>query len=351
MSSDRIRNEQFRPIRVRPSQCDDSLQSSSTRSDYEKITTRRSKANTSDDANPSELCIHSEVETQVIADLLSRHTGNCEQPAESTAREHVFQVQQHETRCRQFEMIDPVRDCPVTNTLYVTIKEETERDKLLQQLSEVIKNGWPKDVTNVPELVRPWWTFRDELAIFDGVVYKGPRVVIPTSMRGDMLKRLHVSHQGIEATLRRARQTMFWHGMAVDVKQNIANCNKCRKDTPEQTKETLHSHSIPDKPWKKVAMDIFTHKSINYLVITDYFSDYFEFWENSRHDSLSGDRHQQAMLLEARNPNIRTLSFLTMAFNSQHVNLRYSVQNGGLNTRQVRHITPSRMAKLNRVSN
>ena len=47
-------------------------------------------------------------------------------------------------------MIDPVKDCPVTNTLYVTIKEETERDKLLQQLSEVIKNDWPTDVTNVP---------------------------------------------------------------------------------------------------------------------------------------------------------------------------------------------------------
>ena len=90
-------------------------------------------------------------------------------------------------------------------------------------------------------------------------------------MRKDMLKRLHVSHQGIEATLRRARQTMFWHGMAVYVKQNIANCNTCRKDAPEQTKETLHTHSIPDKPWKKVGMDIFTHKSNNYLVITDHF--------------------------------------------------------------------------------
>ena len=64
MSSDRIRNEQVRPMRVRPSKCDDSLRSSSTRSDYEKIATRRSKANTSDDANPSEVCIHSEVETR-----------------------------------------------------------------------------------------------------------------------------------------------------------------------------------------------------------------------------------------------------------------------------------------------
>ena len=50
--------------RVRPSKCDDSLRSSSTRSDYEKIATRRSKSNTSDDANPPEVCIHSEVETR-----------------------------------------------------------------------------------------------------------------------------------------------------------------------------------------------------------------------------------------------------------------------------------------------
>ena len=84
----------------------------------------------------------------------------------------------------------------MTGALYVTIQKETERDKLPQQLSEVIKNGWPKDVTEVPYSVRPWWTFRDDLAILDGVVYKGSRVVIPTSMHIYMLKRLPVSHQG-----------------------------------------------------------------------------------------------------------------------------------------------------------
>ena len=60
----------------------------------------------------------------------------------------------------------------MTGALYVTIQKETERDKLLQQLSYVIKNGWTKDVTAVPESVRPWWTFRGELAILDGGVYK-----------------------------------------------------------------------------------------------------------------------------------------------------------------------------------
>ena len=222
-----------------------------------------------------------------IADLLSRHTRNCEQPEEPAAREPVFQLQKHESQCQRFETIDQVRDCPVTGALYVTIQRETERDKLLQQLSEVIKNGWPKDVTEVPESIRPWWTFRDELAILDGVVYKGPIVVIPTSMHRDMLKRLHVSHQGLEATLRRARQSMFWHGMAVDVKRQIANCKPCSRDAPEHKKETLLTQAVPNKPWRKVGMDIFTHSSIIYIVIVDYFSDYFEFKKLSDMSSVA----------------------------------------------------------------
>jgi hypothetical protein len=199
----------------------------------------------------------------------------------------------------------------VTGALYVTIQKETERDKLLQQLSEVIKNGWPKDVTEVPESVRPWWTFRDELAILDGVVYKGPRVVIPTSMHRDMLKRLHVSHQGLEATIRRASQSMFWQGLAVDVKQQIANCKACRRDAPEQKKETLLSHAVPNKPWRKVGMDIFTHSSINYLVIVDYFSDYFEFEKLS---DMSSAAVMQEMLCETGNTRNRALRQRTSVF-------------------------------------
>ena len=34
----------------------------------------------------------------IIADLLSRHTRNCEQPEEPAAREDVFQLQKHESQ-------------------------------------------------------------------------------------------------------------------------------------------------------------------------------------------------------------------------------------------------------------
>ena len=39
----------------------------------------------------------------------------------------------------------------------------------------------------------------------------------------------------------------------------------------------MRSHSIPEKPWTKVGVDIFTHNVSNYLVITDYLSACFEF--------------------------------------------------------------------------
>jgi len=42
-------------------------------------------------------------------------------------------------------------------------------------------------------------------------------------------------------------------------------------------RRNLHSHNIPDKPGMKVGMDIFIHSAIKYLMITGYFSNYFEF--------------------------------------------------------------------------
>ena len=74
---------------------------------------------------------------QIIADLLSSDIRNYKQHEEPSAREHVFQLQQHTSRCRQIETIDPVRDCSMSNTLYVTIQKETEQEKFFQQLSGV----------------------------------------------------------------------------------------------------------------------------------------------------------------------------------------------------------------------
>ena len=50
-------------------------------------------------------------------------------------------------------------------------------------------NGWPELRRSVPEDVRPHWNMRDEMSTSDGLLFA--RIVIPQSMRQDMLHILH----------------------------------------------------------------------------------------------------------------------------------------------------------------
>ena len=38
----------------------------------------------------------------------------------------------------------------------------------------------------------------------------------------------------------------------------------------------MQSHQIPDRPWSKIATDLFTLNSKNYITVVDYFSDFIE---------------------------------------------------------------------------
>ena len=91
-----------------------------------------------------------------------------------------------------------------------------------------------------------------------------------------MLTRIHSSHIGVEGCLRRARISLYWPGMSAEVKHHISSCETCRTYETSQAKETLMSHELPQRPWQKVATDLFTHENTDYLVTVDYYSDFYE---------------------------------------------------------------------------
>ena len=49
--------------------------------------------------------------------------------------------------------------------------------------------------------------FRDELAVTDGLIFRGERLVIPSTMRSEL--NMHMVHTGIEGCLRRARLSVY----------------------------------------------------------------------------------------------------------------------------------------------
>ena len=85
-----------------------------------------------------------------------------------------------------------------------------------------------------------------------------------------------MSHMGVEGCLRRARECVRWPAMSSEVKDFILKCDICRSVDNHQQKETLISHDVPDRPWAKVGVDLFTFNQTNYLIIVDYFSGFWE---------------------------------------------------------------------------
>ena len=94
-------------------------------------------------------------------------------------------------------------------------------------------------------------------------------------MRREMLEAIHYSHLGIASCLRRARDVLFWPGMSAQVKDFISKCSTCNEYSHRQCKEPLLNHSIPSRPWSKLAIDLFVYDSVNYVLLVDYFSDFW----------------------------------------------------------------------------
>ncbi len=107
------------------------------------------------------------------------------------------------------------------------LKEETNKDSSLVKLIRAVMNGWPASRFMVPSQVSPFWDYRDEFSVYDGIIFHSNCVVIPQSMHGEMLKIIHQGHFGIVLSKRRARDVLFWPGMNGQIQDVISRCSVC----------------------------------------------------------------------------------------------------------------------------
>ena len=120
--------------------------------------------------------------------------------------------------------IEPNR---VTSETTQRIKHETAKDSVLASLGDVVASGWPAERKETPERLRQYWSFRDEISVYDGVVYRSQQVIVPSSLREEMLHKIHKAHQGADSSIRRARESLFWPGMQTAIKEKCLSCGLC----------------------------------------------------------------------------------------------------------------------------
>ena len=155
-------------------------------------------------------------------------------------------------------------------------KQHTAENENLQAISRLIVSGWPESRQETPYAARAYFNYRDELNTEDGLIFKGNRLIVPKSLRKEMLDIAHQGHIGLEGCRRRMREALFWPGMASDLKALISQCDLCLTTRDSPPKEPLISHEFSQRPWSKVGVDICYMDDRILLVIVDYFSNFIE---------------------------------------------------------------------------
>ena len=136
--------------------------------------------------------------------------------------------------------------------------------------------GWPTYKQDVMLAARDLFDFRNELSLHDGLLLRGDKIVIPYSMRKEILDRIHYGHLGITKCRECANQGVWWPGLSKQIQDRVAMCKLCMQKKPAQQSEPLLPSTLPDCLFQRIGVDLCELKGKHFLVSVDYFSRYID---------------------------------------------------------------------------
>ncbi len=196
--------------------------------------------------------------------------------ADALSRAYLPETPENEKLCDESIDISVVESLPMSDSKLEEFITATEQSKTMQILKNLVINGWPQDIRKIPPEVRPYHTYRDDIVVVNGLLFKSDRVIVPESLRSDTLRKIHSAHLGVVKSKSRARDVLFWPGMAAQIEDLVQKCGICAQHRPNNPKEPLISHPPTSRPWEKIGVDLCTCEDREYLIMVDYFSKYPE---------------------------------------------------------------------------
>ena len=156
------------------------------------------------------------------------------------------------------------------------LRAASKADEQIQLCMKYVIDGFPLTRRELPDLVKPYWCFRDELCIDDGILFKGMQAIIPKSLQQEFLQNIHEGHLGITRCQQRARTSVFWPNLNQEIMDMVTKCDSCQKQQRSQKKPSLMplASELQAIPWYTLSMDLFHHDGKTYLIIADYATRY-----------------------------------------------------------------------------
>ena len=80
------------------------------------------------------------------------------------------------------------------------VKKETAKDFCLTRIARYVIEGWSTIKYQILTDFKPYWSYKKVLSMINNILFKGRRLIIPTTMRKEVFKQLHQAHMGIQKT-------------------------------------------------------------------------------------------------------------------------------------------------------
>lgn len=147
-----------------------------------------------------------------LADALSRKPiGKEEQDLHAITQVFVDQV---------------IKDLPVSNQQLERNTRHQREDETCQLLFRYCSEGWPEKVQGTVKHCQP---VAAEISVQNGLLMRGCRIIIPLTLRMEMIEKLHTGHLGLVRCRQRARQSVWWPSLGNQLEELITNCSACRQ--------------------------------------------------------------------------------------------------------------------------
>ena len=67
------------------------------------------------------------------------------------------------------------KNAEATSAKIKGIQEETGKDSCLMRIARYVTKGWPTKRDQIPADVKPYWSYKEELSMINGILFKGER--------------------------------------------------------------------------------------------------------------------------------------------------------------------------------
>lgn len=117
---------------------------------------------------------------------------------------------------------------------------------------------------------------KEEYSVSNGCLYRGLRIVVPPSLRQQILSRFHAHHPGIVKMRQLLRNFVWWPGLDGDVQKFVSKCESCVVANGSRDNQQLPPWSECQRFFQRVFIDICFFENQQFLVLVDQFSGFVD---------------------------------------------------------------------------